>query len=290
MKTSLIHDVSDTAFMVAIYRMMESQRPQPLFRDPLAERLAGERGKQIVENLPKNAFMFAWHVIIRTRVIDDLIKDAIADGVDTIVNLGAGLDTRPYRMDLPAHLHWVEVDYPKIIELKNRELAGEKPQCRLERIPLDLADDAARKELFVSIGRQPQKALILTEGVIPYLSNEQVAALARDLLLQKSFQYWMVDYFSPLTYKFRKQSDVKKALEHAPFLFEPKNFFLFFADLGWEPQDIRYLPEESEKLKRPLPLPLLLKIFLKIVSFLAPQQRRLELKRIMGYVLLKRAE
>ena len=45
-----------------------------------------------------------WYVVIRTIIIDDLINQAISQGVDTVLNLGAGLDTRPYRMQLPKTL------------------------------------------------------------------------------------------------------------------------------------------------------------------------------------------
>ena len=72
-------------------------------------------------------------MVIRTVIIDDLIKRAIAKGVDTIINLGAGLDTRPYRMDLPRSLRWIEVDYFHVIALKETRLAEETPRCRLER-------------------------------------------------------------------------------------------------------------------------------------------------------------
>ena len=84
----------------------------------------------------------AWSVVIRTVIIDDYIRQAIAAGVDTILNLGAGLDTRPYRIDLPNSLRWIEVDFPHVIELKETRLAVEKPSCRLERISLDLTDPA----------------------------------------------------------------------------------------------------------------------------------------------------
>jgi O-methyltransferase involved in polyketide biosynthesis len=63
-------------------------------------------------------FLGAWSVVIRTVIIDDLIKQEIGEGVDTILNFGADLDTRPYRMDLPKTLRWVEGDYPPVIELK----------------------------------------------------------------------------------------------------------------------------------------------------------------------------
>ena len=96
-----IRNVSDTARWVAFYRAMESERPDAIFRDPFARRLAGEEGEAIVEAMPKGR-QFAWPMIVRTAVLDELILRAIErDGVDTVLNLAAGLDTRPYRLPLP---------------------------------------------------------------------------------------------------------------------------------------------------------------------------------------------
>ena len=102
-----IQNVSDTAFMLAGFRAVETERHEPLFRDPLAAKLTGHRGKKILAALLRT-FLGAWSLVIRTVIIDDRIKLAIGEGVDTILNLGAGLDTRPYRMDLPKTLRWVE--------------------------------------------------------------------------------------------------------------------------------------------------------------------------------------
>src|SRR5512135_556455 len=110
MTETAIKDVPDTAFMAAAYRAIESERKEALFRDPLANKLAGERGREIINRLPPQAMMGGWTVIIRTCIIDELIQQAIARGVDTILNLGAGLDTRPYRMALPETLRWIEAD------------------------------------------------------------------------------------------------------------------------------------------------------------------------------------
>jgi len=142
--TQIIRNVSDTAFMVAGFRALETEREEPLFRDPLAAKLAGDHGRKILATVPKT-FVGAWSVVIRTVIIDALIQRAVNEGVDTILNLGAGLDTRPYRMDLPRGLRFVEVDYPHVIELKETHLAEEDPSCRPERIALDLTDRAARK-------------------------------------------------------------------------------------------------------------------------------------------------
>jgi methyltransferase (TIGR00027 family) len=122
-----------------------------------------------------------WSVALRTVIIDDFIEAAVAQGADTVLNLGAGLDTRPYRMALPSSLRWIEVDYPHVVELKEGNLASEQPRCALERVKMDLADLSTRGTLFAEIDARSKYVVILPEGVIPYLSVEAVGALADDL-------------------------------------------------------------------------------------------------------------
>jgi len=186
--TQAIQNVSDTAFMVAGFRALETERPQPLFRDPLAAKLAGDHGRKILATVPRT-FVGAWSVVIRTVIIDDLIKQAISEGVDTILNLGAGLDTRPYRMALPKPLRWVEVDYPHVIELKEARLADEEPRCRLDRIKLDLTDRLSRRKFLADMSARAKKILVLTEGVVPYLTDVDVAKLADDLKERRRFDF-----------------------------------------------------------------------------------------------------
>src|SRR5262245_3777352 len=96
-----IEHISDTARWVAVYRAMETERRDAIFRDPYARRLAGPRGEEIVRDMP-NSGASAASVIVRTAVFDEIIGKAVTDGnVDLIVNLAAGLDTRPWRLPLP---------------------------------------------------------------------------------------------------------------------------------------------------------------------------------------------
>ncbi len=215
MADALIENVSDTAFWVAHYRGVESARGDALFRDPLAARLAGDHGKQIAQSIPLS-FFTAWTIAIRTAIIDDYIRRAIAEGIDTVLNLGAGLDTRPYRMDLPAALAWIEVDYPAVIELKEQRLAQESPHCQLTRVKLDLADLAERQKLLADINARAKKMLVLTEGVVPYLSNEEAASLADDLKALEHASYWIIDYFSRAVFKNRPRMMGNK-MRNAPF-------------------------------------------------------------------------
>jgi methyltransferase (TIGR00027 family) len=286
MTDSLIRDVSDTAYWIAHHRAVESARPDALFRDAFSARLAGERGAQIASSMPV-ARMTGWMVVMRTRLIDEFILSAIGEGVDTVLNLGAGLDTRPYRMELPASLRWIEADYARIIEYKEGHLAGEKPCCLLTRVKIDLANHTARREFLSSVNARGGKILVLTEGVVPYLSNDDVALLAEDLRAMDRLRFWTVDYFSKEAMKFRHRHQMGKRMRNAPFLFEPDDWFGFFRQQGWQVKTIRYLFDEGERLGRFPPLPLMARvIYLGLAPFLS-KERKLGMRRFAAYVLLE---
>src|SRR5438309_2342903 len=135
--------------------------------------------------------------VIRTFLFDHFISEAIAGGADTIINLAAGLDARPYRMNLPPALKWVEVDLPPLLSYKEEILRADKPNCRLERIPADLGDRAARQELFEHLDASAKNALVITEGLLIYLTPEDARAFADDLAERRSFHRWVLDVVSP---------------------------------------------------------------------------------------------
>jgi methyltransferase (TIGR00027 family) len=248
----LIRNVSDTARLVAVDRAVESERPDALFRDPFARRLAGERGARIAKSNPLGARNSAagWPIVTRTYVIDQMIQAHIAQGGDLVINLAAGLDTRPYRMELPPSLDWVEVDLPEILAHKEEILRGEKPVCSLERIRLDLSDVSVRRELFARLGRGAGKALVITEGLVVYLSSDEVALLAQDLTAQPSFRSWILDMVSPkllATFQKRMTSNLKEA---APFKFAPEEGPAFFAKFGWTVVEANSLLRVAARLHR----------------------------------------
>src|SRR5690242_18856990 len=149
-ENDLIQHISDTSLWIAAYRAQESARPDAVFNDPLAGRLAGNRGLQMVAATPHTKIM-SFAMAMRTSAIDRLIHLAISQGVDTVINLGAGLDTRPYRMQLPSNLKWIEVDFTHIIDYKTDLLKEVKPVCNLQRISSDLSIQMERLELFTSL-------------------------------------------------------------------------------------------------------------------------------------------
>jgi methyltransferase (TIGR00027 family) len=283
-----IQNVSDTAFWVAHYRAVETQRSNALFRDPLAARLTGERGAKIAGAMPMSG-MTGWVIVIRTTIIDEYVKAAVDNGVDTILNLGAGLDTRPYRMDLPSSLVWIEADYPAMIEYKEERLASEKPKCRLERIKIDLANATERREMLARIDERAKKLLVMTEGVIPYLSAEEVGALADDIGALEHVCCWIAEYHSPEVMKYRDRTGIRRQLQNAPVKFRPDDWFGFFAQHGWRAKEIRYLADQAERVRRPIALPLWMKIIGAIRMSLASPKRRSAFRKFSAYVVLEPA-
>lgn len=281
-----IQHVSDTAFWVAHYRAIEGQRPDALFHDPLAGVLAGERGRNIAQHMPMG-FWTRWSVVLRTCIIDDYISEALAAGVDTVLNLGAGLDTRPYRMELPEPLLWIEADYPHMIEFKEERLANEHPRCRLERVKIDLADAAARRSLLASVDARARSLLVLTEGVVPYLSEQEVAALADDLRAMAHARYWVLDYFSPEAARYRRRNRMSRRMSNAPMKFAPKDWWGFFEAHGWRRKEIRYYMEEALRRKRPLDLPPWLSLIFRVRGLIVSKKRRVAFQKLAGYALME---
>src|SRR6476620_815035 len=160
--TNPIRNVSDTALWVATYRAMETERADALFHDPYARRLGGARGQAIVEALPDGS-QTSWPLVVRTSVMDDIVLRLVRGGAKTVLNLAAGLDARPYRLDLPADLRWLHVDMPEMLGYFRERMAGETPRCQLEFIAADLRDAQTRRDVFAHAATQGP-VLVITEG------------------------------------------------------------------------------------------------------------------------------
>jgi methyltransferase (TIGR00027 family) len=260
---SPIHNISDTARWVAVYRARESHRTDAVFRDPFAERLAGERGEQIAASIPF-ADKTSWPFVARTWLTDQLIAEQVQNGVEMVVNLSAGLDARPYRMELPRSLQWVEVDLPEILAHKEEFLRNEKPVCALERLRLDLSNVPARRELFAQLSHRAKHVLIVTEGLLIYLTEEEVAALGNDLAKVTTFRHWILDLTSPALLKMLSKK-MGAPLDQAgvPLKFAPEAGPEFFAGLGWKPEQIHPILQAAAKIKRS-------PLFLRLVARISP--------------------
>ncbi len=278
---AVVRNISDTARWAAVFRARETERADAIFHDPYAERLAGKMGVDIANTLPQgNRHAWAW--VARTYLFDQFITQEIEQGTDMVVNLAAGLDARPYRMALPASLQWIEVDLPEILTYKEEILAKEKPSCALQRIRLDLSDGNARRALFADLHRRANKILVITEGLLIYLSAEEVAALAKDLAASSHFQHWIMDLASPGLLRLMQRTTGKRLSEvGAPFKFAPAEGPAFFSPHGWEPVDVKGLLKTATRFKRP-------PFFLRLLGRLPEQKGPAGNRPWSGVCLFKR--
>ncbi len=220
-------------------------------------------GEQIAASIPfaeKNS----WPFVARTWSIDRLIADEVRQGADMVINLAAGLDARPYRMELPRSLQWIEVDLPEILTHKEEILRNEKPVCALQRVRLDLSDESARRQLFAELSRRANRVLIVSEGWLIYLTAEEVAALGRDLAAPATFQHWIIDLASPALLKMlAKKMGGPLDRAGAPFKFAPEEGPEFFTRCGWKVEELDSTIHTAGKLNR---LPFFLRLMAKISS------------------------
>ncbi len=278
---TVVRNISDTARWAAYFRARETARPDALFRDPYAERLAGQQGVDIAHTLP-DGNKHAWAWVTRTYLFDQLITQELERGVDLVLNLAAGLDARPYRMKLPASLQWIEVDLPEILAYKEGILANDEATCALERVRLNLADAEARRALFAELGRRAKKILVLTEGLLIYLSAEEVAALARDLASGPNFQRWILDLASPGLMRMMQRTTGKHLSEvGVPFKFAPAEGPAFFSAHGWEPMEVKGILKTATQFKRP-------PFFLRLLGHLPESKKPAGNRPWSGVCLLKR--
>jgi methyltransferase (TIGR00027 family) len=245
-----IKAISDTAFLTALYRARESDRLDAHFHDPYAQTLAGTRGEEVLHQIP-NGEAYAAGCVVRTCVMDEIVMQAVEqEKVDTVLNLGSGFDTRPYRLSLPSSLHWIETDLPDVLAYKADKLASAHPVCKLESIPLDVTDTTARQKLF-EMTAQSNQVLVITEGLLIYLPVEQVAALAQDLYTTSQFCWWLSDLASPTGLQLIQQSLGEVSTNGGTRMqFAPTEGTGFFELYGWKAIKFLSFIEEAQRLQR----------------------------------------
>jgi methyltransferase (TIGR00027 family) len=201
-----------------------------------------------------------------------------------VINLAAGLDTRPYRMDVPPSLQWIEVDLPEITEYKEEVLANDKPKCQLRRVRLDLADRPARRALFAELGGRAKRAVVVSEGLLVYLEEQAAGELARDLADQKTFRRWIGDLASPgLVKMMKKKMGAELERANAPIKWGPEEGPAFFEKHGWKIVEVRSMLHTAAGLKR---LPFMMRL---VALFPAPPNGRAGKQPWSGAMVLENA-
>jgi methyltransferase (TIGR00027 family) len=183
-------DLSQSMYMArlryiqSIHESPERRNPDTLVRHFIPALQRWRTAWLAREELSKlRADPFYYYLLARTKHYDPVVNDAVADGVQQIVSVGCGSDTRAYRFkDLlrSKGVSVLECDQPEAIHAKQRIANRRWRFDHVEYLPVDLNDDAW-PELEHWLGKRTgQKALVLMEGVSPYVND---STFCRFLLL-----------------------------------------------------------------------------------------------------------
>jgi methyltransferase (TIGR00027 family) len=174
---------SKTALMVCAYRARASKWERPLFVDPWAEALAGSDGPDIARRLDQRFPPMETWLALRVAYLDRLVGLAVDRlSIRQVVILGAGYDTRAARLPR-AGVRFFEVDHPATQASKRERLA------QLPGYPVDAATyvtcnferEDPIERLTASGFELREPALVIWEGVVPYLTEAAVRATATRL-------------------------------------------------------------------------------------------------------------
>jgi len=180
-----------TGYGPAMMRAMENLLPEDkrLFEDPYSEKFLSPFWKfwVILMRFPKILnFLIKlrekWTpgviggLICRTRYIDDVLNNAIKEGVGTVVNLGVGMDTRAFRIPGIENIKYYELDFPELQKVKRAYIdkkIGELPS-NVSLVPIDFNNQDIGEELNKAGYTLSSKTLFIWEGVTQYISKEAV--------------------------------------------------------------------------------------------------------------------
>jgi O-methyltransferase involved in polyketide biosynthesis len=165
-------------------------------------------------------------------------------------------------------------------------MRDETPRCRYQAVAADLADADARTEVLARVAEGSRQALVVTEGLLVYLADEDVDGLAAALHAQPPFRWWLTDLASPGLMKWMQKRWGKQVSDgNAPFRFAPAAGSGFFARHGWREAEWRNTLEDAHRLRREMPMAWLWRFLGRIST---PAKRE-EFRRFSGTLLLERA-
>jgi methyltransferase (TIGR00027 family) len=166
--------VSRTAYYCCAVRALDAATASPICGDTFAATFMTPEAWQTFEPFrdlgPPNASNVARH-----RMIDDVLRARLAARPDTgVVIIGAGFDTRAFRL---TGGRWLELDEPAVIELKEARLPAHDAPNPLTRVPIQF--DREPLAAALTPFRDLVEPIVVVEGVLPYLTEAEISALAR---------------------------------------------------------------------------------------------------------------
>ena len=156
--------------------MQDAESSHPVCGDTYAKTFMNADGLRVLEAFKDETSPNATNVV-RHRIIDDFLRQKLLENPELcVITIGAGFDSRPYRLTGGA---WVELDEPQVIAYKNERLPIENCRNDLQRIAMDFETDSLEEKLTAFTNRRP--VVIVIEGVFVYLNEEEIRQLLQKL-------------------------------------------------------------------------------------------------------------
>lgn len=229
MDSAIDNPISTTAFWTVGVRMIDAKSADPICGDNLAHVFDGEEVSKALGHF-ESLSTSARNIVTRHYIIDELMKEIISNNEDVqIILLGAGFDTRPFRV---RGGEWFEIDEHKIIALKEKYLPSASCGNKLTRISCSFADTTTESVLRSIEPRED--ALIIIEGVLMYLDSIQVGQLFHDIGSTIPSARIICDVVTESFYRKDLQPVQSAATAlSSPFLFTPASPEKYFIDQGY---------------------------------------------------------
>jgi methyltransferase (TIGR00027 family) len=185
---------STTGYGPALMRAIENLMPENirLFNDQWSEKLLPPSWKiwLVLLHLPgmlnfllkmreKQTPGVIGGFICRTRYIDDAVLRAVVEEFDAVVNLGAGVDTRAFRIPGIEELRYFEMDLPELINAKKKYIERNTPglPANVSLVPIDFDSQDIGETLQKAGYAQSSRTLFIWEGVTQYITRDAINAV-----------------------------------------------------------------------------------------------------------------
>ncbi len=165
----------ESLFLTLGSRALDSRLPRPFLGDTMADEIMTTIGYGL-ERLPSlntkalDPRSRVFDVAVRTKRLDDIVRRFVARHPDAVVlDVGAGLDTRMFRVNPPPTVDWYDIDFPDVVALRKRVLP--RPG-NAHIVGADVTDPGWLDDIPAD-----RPAVIVADGVVPFLAHDDVVSL-----------------------------------------------------------------------------------------------------------------
>lgn len=164
--------VEQSLFLTLGGRALDSRSPRPFLSDKMADEIVGKIGYDLAQ-FPMAASK-TFDIAVRAKKLDDVVRQFVARHPEAVgLDLGAGFDSRVFRIDLPPTVDWYDVDFPAVIAAR-RQLMPRRPNAH--NIAADLTDPCWLDEVPAD-----RPAVIVADGLVAFLAQDDFVTLLNRL-------------------------------------------------------------------------------------------------------------